>query len=73
METNKFLSRKFLMCLAAALGAAGTTITGLCIQNQVVIVIGAICLAVSTGIYTFCEAWIDAKAVKVNTPENVEN
>ena len=61
---NKYRSRKFLMCLGAALGSMGTTIGGLCTDNQVLTIIGAVCLAVSTGIYTFCEAWVDGKAVE---------
>lgn len=81
METkNKFFSRKFLMCLGAALGSIGATIAGLCIENNVLAIVGAVCTALSAGIYAFCEAWVDAKAVKVKTvvitnecTENVEN
>lgn len=78
-KKNKFFSRKFLMCLGAALGSIGTTIAGLCIESKALAIVGAICTAASAGIYTFCEAWVDGKAVKVNTvvinnecAENVE-
>lgn len=78
METkNKFFSRKFLLCLGAALGSIGATIAGLCVDNNVLAVVGAICTAVSAGIYAFCEAWIDGKAVKakviISTDESAEN
>lgn len=66
-KKNKFMSRKFLLCLGAALGSAGTTIGGLCIENEIVTIIGAALMAVSAGIYAFCEAWVDKAAVGANT------
>lgn len=62
-KKSKFQSRKFLLCLAQVLVGIGTSIAGMCIENELVILIGAICTAVGTGIYTFCEAMIDKAAV----------
>lgn len=62
--SSKFKSRKFLFCLGEALLGMGTVITGLCIDNETVTIIGAALTAIGTGIYTFCEAWVDGKAVK---------
>lgn len=75
---DKFKSRKFLVCLAQVLMGIGTSITGMCIDNETIVLIGAICTAVATGIYTFCEAWIDGKAVGAPivaelTDEEIEN
>ena len=75
---DKFKSRKFLMCLAQVLMGIGTSIAGMCLDNEVIILVGAICTSVATGIYTFCEAWIDGKAVEapktaVMTEEEIEN
>lgn len=61
---DKYKSRKFLICLAQVLTGIGTSIAGMCLDNDTIILIGAICTAVGTGIYTFCEAWVDGKAVE---------
>ncbi len=60
---KKFMSRKFLMCLANVLLGMGATVTGMCIENETVTILGAILTAVGTGIYTFCEAMVDKAAV----------
>lgn len=65
-KSSKFKSRKFLLCLAQVLVGIGTSITGMCIDNDWVVLIGAVCTAVGTGIYTFCEAWVDKAAVKAS-------
>ena len=67
---EKFKSRKFLICLASALSSIGATIAGLCIDNEALMIAGAICTAASAGIYAFCEAYVDAKAVGINTKES---
>ena len=57
---NKLTSRKFWICVAAALGSLGTGITGLVQGNQTLALAGGICLVMSSAIYAFCEAWTDA-------------
>lgn len=57
---NKLTSRKFWICVAAALGSLGTGITGLVQGNQTLALAGGICTVVSAAIYAFCEAWTDA-------------
>ena len=63
---SKFKSRKFLLCLAAALASIGASIGGLCTSNEAVAVIGIVCTVVSSAIYAFCEAWVDSKSVGDN-------
>ena len=63
---DKLTSRKFWICVAAFLGSIATSITGLCTDNQTVVIIGAVCGILSAAIYAFCEAWVDASAVKNN-------
>ena len=62
--SSKFKSRKFLICLAQVLTGIGTSIAGMCFESETIVLIGAICTAVGAGIYTYCEAWIDGKAVE---------
>lgn len=64
-KKSKFQSRKFLLCLADVLMGIGATIAGMCFEDERIILTGAIMTAVGTGIYTFCEAWIDRSAVGV--------
>lgn len=64
---EKFKSRKFLMCLAAALASIGASIAGLASSNEKVAVAGIICTISSTAIYAFCEAWVDSSSAKANT------
>lgn len=63
----KWTSRKFWICVAAALASIGTSIAGIHTGNEVVSAIGVICAVVSAAIYAFCEAWVDGKAVQ--TPD----
>ena len=58
---NKFLSRKFLIAVAAFLASVGTSITGLSIENETITIIGAVCTILSTGIYAFAEAYVDGR------------
>lgn len=61
---EKFLSRKFLISLAAMLASIATSIAGITTDNQTVLVIGTVCGVASAAIYAFCEAWVDGKAVR---------
>lgn len=58
---SKFLSRKFLLSVAAFLGSIGTSIAGLSLDNQTMVTIGIICAVLSSAIYAAVEAYIDAK------------
>ena len=60
---NKWNSRKFLICVAAALASIGTSIAGLATSNEKIAMFGVICTIISSAIYAFCEAWVDGKAV----------
>lgn len=57
---NKFMSRKFLICLAAFLGSIGTSIAALHTDNQSIATAGIVCAVASAAIYAACEAWVDA-------------
>ena len=61
--SSKLTSRKFWICVAAALASLGTGISGIVVGNQTLTVIGSVCTVVSAAIYAFCEAWVDGKAV----------
>lgn len=61
---EKLTSRKFWICVAAFLASIATSISGIATSNQTVIVIGTVCGILSAAIYSFCEAWIDGKAVQ---------
>ncbi len=60
---DKLKSRKFWLCVAAFLGSVATSIAGLYTDNQTIVVLGTVCGILSAAIYSFCEAWIDCKAV----------
>lgn len=60
---SKITSRKFWICVAAALASLGTGISGIVVGNQTLTIIGSVCTVVSAAIYAFCEAWVDGKAV----------
>lgn len=60
---GKLKSRKFWLCVAAFLGSVATSIAGLYTDNQTIVVLGTVCGILSAAIYSFCEAWIDGKAV----------
>lgn len=68
---NKFLSRKFLLCLAAFLGSIGTSIAGLHTGNQTVACIGIVCSIVSAAIYAAMEALVDASHAQISGPPTV--
>lgn len=60
---NRFKSRKFLMSLASVLASVGTALCGLATGNDNVLLCGTLCTALSSGIYTFCEASVDKKSL----------
>lgn len=68
---NKLTSRKFWVCLAAMLASIATSISGLQTGNETIATVGIVCGIISAAIYAFCEAWVDASAVKKN--EEVDN
>lgn len=68
---NKFLSRKFLICLAAFLGSVATSVSGIVTSNQTIIIIGTVCGILSAALYAFAEAWVDGKAVGQNDKEDL--
>lgn len=69
MKKN-FTSRKFLICVAAALASLGTGISGLVQGNEKLALTGGILLVISSSIYAFCEAWVDSKAVSQKGADN---
>lgn len=56
----KLKSRKFWMCVAAALASLGTGISGIIVGNETLSIVGSVCTVVSATLYAFCEAWVDA-------------
>ena len=60
---NKLTSRKFWICVAAFLGSVAASISGIVTDNQYITTIGVVAGILSAAIYSFCEAWIDSKAI----------
>lgn len=73
MRENKWISRKFLVCIAAFLGSIATSISGIVTSNQTVIIIGTVCGILSAAIYAFCEAWVDGKSIEANANTDEES
>lgn len=61
---HRLTSRKFWLCVAAALASLGTGISGIVVGNQSLAITGSVLTVISASIYAFCEAWVDGKAVK---------
>jgi len=61
---TKLTSRKFWLCVAAFLGSVAASISGIVTDNKYVTTIGIVAGILSTAIYSFCEAWVDSKAVE---------
>lgn len=61
---DKLTSRKFWICVAAFLGSVAASISGIVTDNKYVTTIGVVAGILSAAIYSFCEAWIDSKAVE---------
>lgn len=71
---KKYLSRKFLICVAAFLGSIGTSIAALHSDNPTIAGIGIISAMISAAIYAACEAWVDAaNATKTQVFKNLED
>ena len=68
---EKITSRKFWICVAAALASLGTGISGIVAGNQTLAIIGSVCTVISAAIYAFCEAWVDGRAVNGNVDVHV--
>ena len=60
---EKLTSRKFWVCVAAALASLGTGISGIVVGNQTLAIVGSVLTVISASIYAFVEAWVDSKAV----------
>ena len=57
---SKYLSRKFIISLAAFLGSIGASIAGITSKSDTVAVFGVICATLSAAIYAAAEAKVDA-------------
>ena len=68
---EKFKSRKFWVCVAAALASLGTSIAGIASSNEVIAGTGIVCTVISAAIYAFCEAWVDASSASATTTSKV--
>lgn len=68
---EKLSSRKFWICVAAALASLGTGISGIVVGNQTLAIIGSVCTVLSAAIYAFCEAWVDGKAIVASVVEEI--
>lgn len=66
---SKYLSRKFLVSIAAMLGSIGVSIAGLHSDNPTVAVVGTVATIASAAIYAFCEAWVDQAYANSSQPE----
>lgn len=67
---SKLTSRKFWVCVAAALASIGTSIAGIATKSSSVAVAGAVCTVISSAIYAFCEAWVDSNAIGKSETED---
>ena len=68
---SKFLSRKFLVSIAAFLASLGTSIAGFAAGEPVIATAGLICTALSAAIYAAVEAYVDGQSVGANTTQKV--
>lgn len=66
---EKYISRKFLISLAAVLASLGTTVGGIVSGNETLAIVASICTALSAAIYAGVEAYVDAKAVGLKENE----
>ena len=67
---SKLTSRKFWICVAAMLGSIASSIAGIQTGNDTITTLGVICGVISAAIYSFCEAWVDGKALENNSGES---
>lgn len=56
---RKLTSRKFWVSVATVIASVGTTLSGLQTGDTTIVVVGAVCTAVASGIYTIAEAITD--------------
>ena len=63
---SKWVSRKFLISVAAFLASIGASITGFAISEPIVAGIGVACTILSAGIYAACEAYVDGQSAAAN-------
>ena len=68
---EKLKSRKFWICVAAALASLGTSIAGIATSNEMVAGFGITCTMLSAAIYAFCEAWVDSASASSTTTSRV--
>ena len=61
---DKLTSRKLWMSVAAMLAGIGATVAGASTGTDALAVVGAVCTALSAGIYAFAEAWVDGKSAQ---------
>ena len=66
---EKYISRKFLISLAAVLASLGTTVGGIISGNETLAIVASICTALSAALYAGVEAYVDAKAVGLKENE----
>lgn len=64
---SKFLSRKFLISVAAFLGSIGGSIAGIAVGNNTVTTVGIVCTVLSAAIYSATEAYVDAASASSST------
>ena len=57
---TKLTSRKFWISVASFLASVGTAIGGMMTDNEVIAIVGVVCGAVATAIYTVVEGIVDA-------------
>ena len=69
----RWKSRKFWISVAALLASVGTAISGLVVENELIVAAGVVCSALSAAIYTACETEIDKASVKKNSEEEEIN
>lgn len=68
---DKLKSRKFWVCVAAALASIGASIAGLTINNEIIVGFGVVCTVISSAIYAFTEAWVDSARISSNTKQTI--
>ena len=57
---SKLTSRKFWISIASFLASVGTAIGGMVTDNEILAVVGVVCGALATAIYTIVEGVVDA-------------
>ena len=56
---SKLTSRKFWISIASFLASVGTAIGGMVTDNEVLAIVGVVCGALATAIYTIVEGVVD--------------